>query len=700
MSTSDFPVYRLRVEIAKPYVFIAVHYVLDAFDQRVVYELSEDCAYTAVQHYRFYEYQLPKGLYTLRIVVNGAIQDRVILLDRNLVFNLGIPERWGAEKIELPDLSSSAVFTGTEFGHYRSSHGYYLDAVKHYSEAYTVPAAEMDTGPSVFIFLRYPSKELFKECVLINGSDCFDRFSLLDSEMRVHTKLRANRNAVVNREEGWMAVHMALEPGLYFLFYQDGEDSRLVPLYNFAGNYVQCFLCIADKPQFGTLRIFNTSERYFKPEQSVFMLMDVLLDQLQNQKLRLEEDLVRYAMDQQNGNASFILLTAYLYLSSASEADHELLDLISAKLEVLLGVSYAYVNDIAAIGMMRMNILGLDMTGQSIVMSEPPMIRKGFEALVNASLTNSNLIPVRSLNDFIAENLFHDSPYTTFKAPAKLLNFFNKDLGITSAVGTPDVSGVLHSKPSDEYVQKGNFNPMDEVEVSSEKETVVDFIGLDHLKKMMLRYEKNPSSLGWPLNELFDVLKERKKEDLLTAFTLIEASRNLKTPVSTLRRLLQAEKLRIQTSILMKQLYRVAAVAAVIFVIAIPNLLDHYNGRRPDGVEGHVVVFGDSTTTTTATDTTAVAVHDTVSVHKKTHWVDRKEEAKVIQQVALNSSDTAKLMRGLSDSLKTVFQKAFEDKNVAEVIKIRDSVAAVRPGMRRNGKKQRSRGTVNAVQVQ
>jgi hypothetical protein len=341
--------------------------------------------------------ELPQGLYTVRLSVNGNFTDKNVLLIKHTVV-----------KFDTPQIYSSALFD--KFNGYATSHEYYTGPAIAYSKSTTVKntVERKDLNSSLFIFLRYPSYEYFKQ--LKEKKPIGGNYKLFDKDINLVADFGKPQIIVEDLNDGWVAFNLDLEPGCYFLSYE-GEDPRQLPLYVFENWHTQVFMTVRPKPAFGTLRVFFSKGKEFNIHDEQARISDILLDKIQNENYDLTEDLVMNVAYEKFDHPELAILCAYAYYKSKNEQKNDLFNLILNNLKTKI-LKNDNAPDIKALALLREIHLGENLT--FFTLNEPPMWRCGYRVLIEASKQNAAFIPEYSINDFISENLFYDSPWTTF----------------------------------------------------------------------------------------------------------------------------------------------------------------------------------------------------------------------------------------------------------------------------------------------
>ena len=360
-------------------------------------------------------FSLPQGLYTLRVEMNGEITDEVILLNKDKEYEIA-DEKYnsvGNRKIITPPKQFSSVLLGEA---YSSSHEYYTHPATEWSKKDTnqlTAYKDLDCNSSLFIFLRFSSIEKYNFFKNTYTKPFFSDFEIIDENGEQIVLFEFQKGIETNEQHGWVAFNAKLPNGIYYLIYR-GKESRQIPIYVFRDWHTQFFMTLGKEPLFGTTRIFLSKQREFDPYNETYKHIDILLSKLQNQDYSLDEQLIEMVAHRKYRSPMLGLICSYIYLKSKETNKDWLFRLITGNMQKVI-----LKNNIESPDIRAMNILASEhfptFKFKKTQVQGPPMFRIGFEAILKASVENKRLISQNSINDFISENLYYDSPYTTFK---------------------------------------------------------------------------------------------------------------------------------------------------------------------------------------------------------------------------------------------------------------------------------------------
>lgn len=110
----------------------------------VFLELFDGDGKLVAGNYKSISEQLARGLYQLNIYSNEKLETQIVRLDK--------------------DFSGNFMNTGSYSsisGYFlESSHEYYTETSKYWSDHFTLDEKKYDDGSSVFVFFRYPDREI------------------------------------------------------------------------------------------------------------------------------------------------------------------------------------------------------------------------------------------------------------------------------------------------------------------------------------------------------------------------------------------------------------------------------------------------------------------------------------------------------------------------------------------------------------
>ena len=531
MSTSKKKVfYNLTIRISEEYKYLVNISIFDS-SSRIIESK------TSVSNPILFNFS--QGLYTLRIEINGNVKDDIILLDKSLEYFIG-NEIKGKNiiKIAPPIQYSSALLEGT-YGF----HEYYSNPAIEWSKKNTnlEVAFSGEINNSLFIFLRFPSVEKFDDYnkTKRNKKNFYDDFELRDEEGKILTKFISKNGIEYNESHGWVALNVKLPNGIYYLIYK-GEESRQIPIYVFKNWHTQFFMTLSSTPLFGTIRIFLSSEREFKPNNKLSKYIDILLDKLQNQDYTLNREVIDITSDGKYESPMLGIICSYIYLKSKEKKDDALFQLITDNIKNLILKDNSESPDLKALNILASNHFSNYKYNNEGILS-PPMLRIGFETILNASIEKSNLIPENSVNDFISENIYYDSPFNTFKpfpfpkkskakqvisddflsAGKKIAENLNLNISLNLTDKNQNLNSLVFG--ASKLIFK-DWSP----EINRYSSQIVDVLGKNALS---LIENTNQNKNSWIKNSVIEILKQDKTK------TIYDISRELNISGNTINRI-------------------------------------------------------------------------------------------------------------------------------------------------------------------
>jgi hypothetical protein len=356
------------------------------------------------------EYELSKGLYTIRTEVSGQIEDKYIRLDKDI-----------SHTINPPKIYSSAPLTNNL---YNNTHEYYTDKAIHFSrkenETFTFKERESSSQlGSLMIFLRYPEQNYGNSRHILTEN----KFVLYDKFGKTICTL-SNKTSNIDIKYGFLAFNSNLPVGLYYLGYYGKEDPREMPIYIYPDWQTQFFMMLSDnRPLWGSIRIFLSNSFQYDPSGQQNIWVDILLDKLQNADYQLSNELIDQIADDKFQYPLPAILCAYIYLKSDKNDCNDLFERILDKLKT--NILYDKNSpDIKALQLLlnNHNFEPNSSNKPKVVVKSidaPPMIRLGFESINQKAIQTKGFIACNSILDFISENRFLDSSWTTFSPVIK-----------------------------------------------------------------------------------------------------------------------------------------------------------------------------------------------------------------------------------------------------------------------------------------
>ncbi|NOS94452.1 MAG: hypothetical protein HOP30_21265 [Cyclobacteriaceae bacterium] len=410
MSTSDSPTkFILRAMVANEYKYLVSIFLFDSTNRIISpIEKSRDQ----------YKYQLKKGLYTLRVEMNAGITDKVITVNTNKAYWItsDLSQAPLSDIIQPPQQFSSALLSGARTETYLSSHEYYTHPAIKLSKRNTFIYNQVQTkklNSSLFIFLRFPSIDKYNSLRSKWAKSFYKYFEIVNEYGELLLSFDSKSGLQVNENDGWLAFNAQLPHGIYYLIYR-GSEPRQIPIYVFNNWHTQFFMTLGEVPLFGTTRIFMSAKREFNPKAEANKYIDILLDKLQNGDYSVDEELIEIAAYGKYRSPMLGLICSYVYFKSRQTKSDDLFRIITQNMQRVILKDNDESPDLRALSILAAE--HFDKTNyRKTAIKGTPMLRIGLEAIKNASLKNRALIPKNSINDFISETLYYDSPFNTFK---------------------------------------------------------------------------------------------------------------------------------------------------------------------------------------------------------------------------------------------------------------------------------------------
>lgn len=484
--------------------------------------------------------ELEKGLYMIRVEISGAVKDTYVTVDKNIRIEIGTNSNHLDDSvilIEPPEVYSSALFYDGYRNIYKSSHEYYTMPAERFSNEVTTTSPFVRSAQSsLFIFFRYSSREKAREYDALSNP-CFFNFTILNAKGETLYTFHNGENLQYDMLEGWAAFNTFLEKGMYFMEF-NGTNKRMIPIYVYENFHTQLFMSLALEPQYGSIRVFINPTRSYTPHDEYNKVIDVLMDKLQNNDYLLNDKLVTIIADGKFDSPMLGLLGAYLYLKSDRTHKDELFSLIVSNLKnkILLG------NDTAP-DLIALEILSNIHTGKELLLNQKkitgtPMFRIGYEAIRKASVADPALIPSNSLNDLITENLYYDSPLTTFKPFPISEDQFTRATDYT-AISTDDVILFDQTVPGSNAVKPGtgSFDPLRK---SIRPINIKTLLGEEVFNQFVQLPDTDSESVNW----LHLAMAEMARKD--EGLTVKDLSEKLQISGNTVNRVLKTFSIDVQ----------------------------------------------------------------------------------------------------------------------------------------------------------
>jgi hypothetical protein len=343
--------------------------------------------------YEHLELDLPQGLYSITLKLDGHIIKKNIRLDND-----------SEHTMKTPPVYSSLVAEQFE-----SSYDYYKQNAVRYSKEQT---ASLDAdGGGLFLFFRYSdfvcSQEFNKERKSLG-----DGFSLLDCNRKVLYRLQGS-NIREDLYNGWMAFNAVLSAGTYYLNY---DGVREIPLQVFSDQWqTQVFLTFGKTPIFPSMSILiaPAHEGFITNDENNYEI-DGIRHKFHNGVYYIPEKALQEFKQGQFDSPMKALLAAYVYFSNPEVIDDQLFRNIIPQLAEILGRNSP---DIKALQVLAAQYYKETLPDMEI--SEPGMFLAGVRAVIKGSIKEDKLIPDDSPMENITDNIYADMIWTSY-VPAPL----------------------------------------------------------------------------------------------------------------------------------------------------------------------------------------------------------------------------------------------------------------------------------------
>lgn len=397
---------QLSIQISEEYIFLVKITVFDAH-----HKIIEPVEVKPEQ----LKFKLQPGLYTLRTEMNGEVKDEVFWFDKKQtiqVRNATTNAHFKTKNIQPPKQYSSALLTQD----YAFSPDYYTEAAVGWSAEDTVDIKtprNKKRDSSLFLFMRFSSNEHFEKYKKIDSKKFWSNYELLNEKGSSIFSFESGNGLEIDNEKGCFALNVELPSGVYYLHCKGG-DERQIPIYLFKSWNTQFFMILGEDFNYGTIRIFLSKARTFNPQEKTHQYIDLLLDKLQNGDFTLEPDLVKMVAHGKYESPILGLLCSYIYLNSKAVQDDELFRMILNNLQNVILKNNQESPDFRALTILAANHFS-DIKFKNAKVNGTPMFRAGYDAILSSSMSHKRLIPQNSINDFISENRYFDSPFNTFK---------------------------------------------------------------------------------------------------------------------------------------------------------------------------------------------------------------------------------------------------------------------------------------------
>jgi hypothetical protein len=360
---------------------------------------------------------LPKGLYKLVVVLNDQTIDKYIRLDQDL-----------KEFIEVKPSTSSALAEGLG-----NNHEYYSDRAKEYYFTPTTSRGNPLERDSIFIFFRYQDQVAFlknnpeKESLGLN-------FRLLDENRKLICLLTERYIKEDKTEFGWLAFHIKLLPGNYYLYYGGKKShhnrntksdipAREIPIRVFYNWQTQCFMTFGKGPIFKSLFVSMRSsdvapDNYGLESGRELYDIEGILQKFNNGIYYLPPEVLNKLAYGKWHNPMLGLIAAYAYFKSNKRDQEELFRTVVRNLGRILGENTPEFTALQCLATEHFS----DLKPIFMRYEEPCMFAAGMVAVME---NRGDIVPPDSMAERIADKLFSDlvwtsySPLSTFRVAGR-----------------------------------------------------------------------------------------------------------------------------------------------------------------------------------------------------------------------------------------------------------------------------------------
>jgi hypothetical protein len=333
---------------------------------------------------------LPRGLYTLRVQFAAETRDEVLKVIAPVT-----------KKLEAVNVYSATPLTDAV-----TSHEYYTDPSVECSKTPTRPAPlpGRAMGMSrIMLFFRALDHNA-------KGDMSFaDRLTVCDAQGNAIADFSA-ANTRRNDASGWIALSADAPPGFYRLRY-DGKTPREVALRLTPRWATYWFIFFDKEPRFDTMTgVMSRPSDGFHPSDDDARAIDLGLWSLQNGFAAFPREAANKLLMGKFDNPLMGLIGAWLLLRKPGVKEQELLAPL-ANLRRLLGDQ----PDVVALEAAAREKWASIALPPVHLLTEPPMLRAGLDALIEISIRSSAPIVEGSLLDRLLGVKYGDSPWTTWK---------------------------------------------------------------------------------------------------------------------------------------------------------------------------------------------------------------------------------------------------------------------------------------------
>lgn len=154
---------------------------------------------------------------------------------------------------------------------FKTTHEYYsLDAERFSLKA---TCGRMEHRPNFFFFAALYDPEKKSPVPVSKWLDCY---TLFNTNKSVNVKLNYN-NTICDNKWGKVCFSAFLQPGLYFLSYNDTSIQRIFPIYIYDKYQTQFFIRYSDMPDFVNSRIFYSDAGCFRQSAIEYLLLEKII---------------------------------------------------------------------------------------------------------------------------------------------------------------------------------------------------------------------------------------------------------------------------------------------------------------------------------------------------------------------------------------------------------------------------------------
>lgn len=565
VSHNEIKKIRLIVKLRDGYEYITRIWLFDK-SQQLVFNPDEHGTSEVMKQPDVFTrvFLLEVGDYTVRVDINGQVQDnKITLIEDKTVFINGRVTN-GSDKLIAPDLYSSALLNGRF--NYASSHKYYRAYAEAISTMNTLSIPVQSQHKSgLFIFLRFPSAKIYQ---MSDQEDiCWKYFTLYDFYGRSIANFP--RDSFTDKSfklpnnissSGFLGFSAELPKGLYFLEYKnpqsDRSTDRVIPIYIYENWFTQFFMTVVnDKPFFETIRTFISADRRFNPDDVNHTYVDICINKIQSKDFTIEEDLLRNIAYGKFESPMLGLLGCYIYLSGSETKDDHLFRTIVRNLQDRILKNSQNSPDIFALNFLSHEHFGKTInTGHLLYVYGTPTLRIAYDVLRKAASKYQWVIPEGTLNDFIAGNQYFDSTFNTFNISTRFFSTPNKSSGgvkLKEKIGATELQAVLLSVHNGLYrdntyatnnlQQELDSPPLSEDKKNSDsddlatekvfQETGTSEKNSERNKNRLKLLKKNPENIGWIGVFIIDQLL------INSSATTPEIAQKINMPINTISRI-------------------------------------------------------------------------------------------------------------------------------------------------------------------